>query len=215
MGGERTLVEKYIKDHKKVKIKTTGIPRFWLKAQGRRDAKKKIFQAKDMETGGYFEKEKEGIFQQIVEKEKLYLEKCLFEIRKESTVLIAEYKKNLQELVEIAEEQNGLENSQNGIALRRKGNLFARECELMEQNLKKLVRIYEIDEMVTTIENCSEDWILQHAERMNEKRMIYYMGVRKVLPEIELPKDMQYQRKQTIHASDACRKQFLQKLEAV
>lgn len=215
MEREQSLIENYMKNHKKVKVKTTGVPRFLIKAQGKRDAKKKVFQSRDIDSGSYFEKEKAGIFRQIVEKEKLYLEKCLFEIRKECTVLVAEYNKNLQELSGIAEEKEDLGESQNGIVLRRKGRLFEKECELSERNLKILTRIYEIDEIVTTIENCSEDWIQQHAARINEKRMIYYMGVRKVLPEVELPKDMFYQKEHSVHNSDLYRKQFLQKVEAV
>ena len=211
MGRELSLMDTYMKAHKKVKVKTTGIPRMFLKMQGKRDAKKKIFQPRDMEQGCYFEKEKAGIYQQIAEKEKLYLEKALFEIRKECTILIAEYHRNENEMWVLGAELYNLEDCEDGIALRRKGQLMHHKKELENRNLEILTRIYEIDETVNGLENCSKVWLGQHAERINEKRMIYYMGVRKVLPEIDLPKELFGNEEYTMHSSDIFRRQFLEK----
>lgn len=211
MRRELSCIDIYMKDHKKVKVKTTGIPRMFLKLQGKRDAKKQIFQPRDMEKGCYFEKEKVGIYHQIAEKEKLYMEKALFEIRKEGTILIGEYRRNENDMFAFGAELYQLEDCEDGIALRRKGQLMHRRNELEDRNLKILTRIYEIDEMVNGLENCSKVWLGQHAERINEKRMVYYMGVRKVLPEIELPKELFGNEEYAVHVSDLFRRQFLEK----
>jgi len=115
-----------------------------------------------------------------------YIEKLLYDSREESGSLIREYYKNEYFLDELELSISSMENgdlSEN--QMQKTDRKVSKMSDLKERNKNIIMRLQNIEETITSIEQLSSQWLNENKNMLKEKTAVYFLGVKEVIPDIE------------------------------
>ena len=182
--SKNEIINQYNRLHRKVKLRSIHYkPRWFIKYEGKKDAKKNLIQKNQI---SFWVLEKSEILKQKIRTEISYIEKLLYDVREESGALIQEYYKNeyfIKELESNLSSMDCVNFSENDM---QKNEHKAGKMNLLkERNQNIIIRLQNIEETVTSIEQLSIQWLNENKNMLKEKIAVYFLGAKEVIPDIE------------------------------
>ena len=182
--SKNEIINQYSRQHRRVRLRSiSSRPRWFVKWQGKNDAKKNLIQN---DQTNLWVMEKNEILKQKIRAEIAYTEKILYDCREESGSCVQEFFYNEQLLNELETQIDSVETtSLSDNALQKRELKSAKITELKERNKNILMRLWNIEETINSIEELSKQWIDKNKNSLREKTAVYFLGAKEVIPDIE------------------------------